>query len=113
MYDTLESALKQKEHLKVKSEVTAAMRTGSGGQGAEKPHQRSTPLGVLGRGGPGGTMFTPKQLKLIKQQQKLLDKLQKKTEREAERRRRSEVRRKRSEESRRKGKKSKNVKVSG
>ena len=56
-------------------------------------------------------VFTPKQLKLIKQQQKLLDKLQKKTEREAERRRRSDARQRKREEGRRKGKKNKSVKV--
>ena len=62
-------------------------------------------------------VFTPKQLKLIKQQQKLLDELQKKTEREAERRRKLEVRRKKREdeqrkrEGRKKGKKPKGSKV--
>ena len=117
MYDTLESALKQKEHMRKKAEVSAAMKQSAvPGQGSDKSRQKSSPVGIMGvagGAGPGAAVFTPKQLKLIKQQQKLLDKLQKKTEREAERRRRSEVRRKRREETRKKGKKNKNNKVSG
>ena len=49
MYDTLESALKQKEHLKVKSEVVASMK-----QSAEKnapPSHMQSALGALGGAG--------------------------------------------------------------
>lgn len=65
-------------------------------------------------------VFTPKQIKLIRQQQKLLAKLEKKTKREAERRKMQEERKRRREEDeqrrkegRKRGKKTKaTVKVS-
>lgn len=119
VYDTLESALKQKDHLEMKRGVTAAMKQSVAGAAEKSPHTSPalTTSAVGALGGAGHTVFTPRQLKLIKQQQKLLNKLQKKTEREAERRRKSEQRQKKREEEeqrkrdgRKRGKKIKYVK---